>query len=41
MAQVNISTVHSLGLKAFNASGMKAKTLDGKLAFMLKDMIEH
>jgi hypothetical protein len=37
MAQVNISTVHSHGLKAFNRAGMRAKTLDGKVMFMLKD----
>jgi DNA helicase-2/ATP-dependent DNA helicase PcrA len=39
--RTEVRTMHSLGLKAFNASGMKAKTLSGKLAFMLKDMIEN
>lgn len=35
---VAVSTVHSHGLKAFNASGLRAKTLSGKLSFMLDDM---
>lgn len=35
-----VSTVHSHGLKAFLSSGMKAKTLSGKLSFMLSDMVE-
>lgn len=41
MSRTQISTVHSHGLRAFNKSGMKAKTLSGKLAFMLSDMVEH
>lgn len=41
MMRTQISTVHSHGLRAFNQSGMKAKTLSGKLSFMLSDMVEH
>lgn len=40
MLRTQISTVHSHGLKAFNASGLRAKTLSGKLSFMLSDMVE-
>jgi superfamily I DNA/RNA helicase len=39
MASLQISTVHAHGLKAFRSAGMKAKTLDGKTSFMLKDML--
>lgn len=41
MARTQISTVHSHGLKAFTRSGMKAKTLSGKLSFMLSDMVTN
>jgi superfamily I DNA/RNA helicase len=41
MATTAISTVHSHGLKAFNASGMRAKTLSGKLSFMLDDLAKQ
>lgn len=40
MSRVAISTVHAHGLKAFNRAGMRAKTLDGKVMFMLKDQLE-
>lgn len=40
MSRVNISTVHSHGLKAFTRAGMRTKTLDGKVMFMLKDVCE-
>jgi DNA helicase-2/ATP-dependent DNA helicase PcrA len=40
MADIQIATVHSHGLKAFNKAGMKAKTLDGKVMFMLRDMLD-
>lgn len=39
--RTEVRTVHSLGLRAFNASGQRAKTLSGKLTFMLSDMVEH
>lgn len=35
----NICTVHSHGLSAFRRAGAKPKTLDSKVAFMLKDML--
>jgi len=41
LARTQISTVHSHGLGAFRSSGMKAKTLSGKLSFMLSDMVEN
>lgn len=41
MMRTQISTVHSHGLRAFNQSGMKAKTLSGKLSFMLSDMVTN
>jgi superfamily I DNA/RNA helicase len=41
MMRTQISTVHSHGLKAFNKAGLKAKTLSGKLSFMLSDMVQH
>lgn len=40
MATLQISTVHSHGLKAFNQAGLRAKTLSGKTQFMLKDMLD-
>lgn len=40
MSTVQISTVHSHGLKAFTKSGMRASVLAGKLTFMLSDMVK-
>jgi superfamily I DNA/RNA helicase len=37
MARLNISTVHSHGLKAFNRAGRRASTVSGKVSFLLKD----
>jgi len=39
LAEVQISTVHSHGLKAFAKAGLRAKTLSGKVQFMLKDEV--
>ncbi len=40
LSRVNVTTVHSHGLRAFNRTGLRAKTLDGKTMFMLKDILE-
>lgn len=40
LSEVQISTVHSHGLKAFSKSGLRAKTLSGKVQFMLKDEVQ-
>lgn len=40
-SRVDVRTVHSLGLKAFSQSGIRAKTLDGKVGFMLKDHLNY
>jgi superfamily I DNA/RNA helicase len=37
MSRLNISTVHSHGLKAFTRAGRRASTVSGKVSFLLKD----
>lgn len=39
--QTDISTAHSAGLRAFKRNGRNAKTLGGKLSFMLGDMLKR
>jgi DNA helicase-2/ATP-dependent DNA helicase PcrA len=40
MSNLQISTVHAAGNSAFRQSGMKAKLLDGKLMFTLRDKLD-